>query len=60
MTTYYIVDEQGKSIPVESNDTELIHGVNVSGKYMGLVAKGTEYIHIDNPPADTKYTYDLI
>lgn len=40
----------GATSEVESNDGEVVHGVNASGESLGLVARGTEFAVVPEKP----------
>ena len=42
------------------NSTELVHAIDSSGKYQGLVPRGTEYLHVNAPPSDEKFTWSFL
>lgn len=41
------------------NSNELVHAIDSLGKYQGLVLKGTEYLHVNAPPSDNKFTWNF-
>lgn len=60
MAEYTIIDPQsGEPTVIYSNDEEQVHGVDVEGNYLGLVPKGTEFLHINNPPSNPRFTWDF-
>lgn len=42
-----------------TNSAELVHGVDSSGSYIGLIPKEQAYVHIPSPPAGDKFKWDI-
>lgn len=60
MAEYTIIDpKSGEPVTVYSNDDEQVYGIDADGNYLGLVQKGTEFLHINNPPSNPKFTWDF-
>lgn len=49
----------GEITTSDSNEDEYVYGVDAQGNFLGLVLKGTEFLHIDSPPKDPKFKWDF-
>ncbi len=60
MSEYIVKDPNtGEYSTVISNDSEAVHGVDASGNYLGLVPKGSEFLHVSGPPSKPEHTWDF-
>lgn len=41
------------------NTKEQVFGIDELGKYVGLLDKGTEYLHVNAPPSNEKFTWNF-
>lgn len=57
MTRMTLAD--GSTVDVESNDAIVVHGVNASGEYLGLVTEGAGVTKISGPPPSALYRWSV-